>query len=108
MDKKKTSFPNLRDNLISFPTFIIEIILFSLRTLTSFNSEKIARKEELSDPIIIPANVSKGIVANKSTQTQNLPLRYDFAISLGSIISLPVLLWINVVLKYTMRSNRIY
>jgi hypothetical protein len=67
---------------------MIEIILFSLKTRTSFNRENIPKNEELSDPNINPAKVSKGIVASKSIQ--NLPFKYAIAMSFGSIISLPV------------------
>jgi len=51
----------------------MEIILLSLKTLTSFNREKILRKDEVWAPMINPAKVSKGIVAKRSIQ--NLPLK---------------------------------
>ena len=69
-------------------TFIIEIILFNLKTLTNFNKEIDFRIVVFTDPKINLPKVSKGIVARRSIQ--NLPFKYASEISLILNISLPV------------------
>ena len=70
--KKNISLRSLRDSLMSSLTFMIEIILPSLRTLTNLSNEKSCN----IDPLLsLNRNVpieSKGIVANRSIQNLNL------------------------------------
>jgi hypothetical protein len=67
-----------------------------LRTLINFNSFKIGKNS------LLPANLSKGIVESKSRK--NLPVKYLKTIRLGSLISSPLTVDINVVLKLMKRS----
>jgi hypothetical protein len=68
MIKKKHSLSSFRNSLVSAATFRSVIILFNLRTLPNFKTPKRA-KYLFSIPVIQKISWSKGIVAERSTQS---------------------------------------